>query len=470
VGADIAARIDLPPFDRAVVDGFAVVASDTFGADEEKRSRLELAASALAAGDAGASVALARGKAIEIATGAPVPLGADAVVMIENCERAQGAVLVGKAVVPREGIQFKGSDVKAGELLFRKGARLGARDTGVLAGQGFATVPCFRRPRVAVISTGDELKKPGETLSAGQIYDSNGRVACDLARENGCEAHDLGVARDSREELLAAFNRARGYDAIVLSGGTSKGAGDLTWRLVDELGKPGILVHGVAIKPGKPLVLAAWDRKPLAILPGFPSSAAITFDVFVKPVLRMLAGLDPVEARDHRDASLAVSMPAGGGRHEFVLCNLVKNEDQLLAWPIIKGSGSVSAFAQADGFFEVPSSRDHMERGARVQVTLIAAEKNAADLVVVGAADHASTALLALLKEKTGLRAKLLARPPQAGIEAVARGEADIALVPRGAVLDVVFSRERSGKAPLQSFLELIRSEKPPSIGELGPA
>jgi putative molybdopterin biosynthesis protein len=421
---DVRARIDLPPFDRSVVDGFALVAKDTFGADEEKRARLALTAEALAAGSSGQGVEVKPGAAVEIATGAPVPRGANAVVMVERCERAPGAVLVGAAVVPGEGIQFAGSDVRRGEVIFRRGERLGARETGVLAAQGFAGVSCWRRPRVAVLSTGDELVVPGGEIRGGQIYESNGRIVCDLLRENGCEPVPLGIARDSRDDLRAQFARAMEADAFVLSGGTSKGAGDLTYQLVNEFGKPGILVHGVAVKPGKPLVLAAWGRKPIAVLPGFPSSAAITFDVFVKPVLRVLAGLEEVERRDRREARLAVSMPAGGGRHEFVLVNLVAGDDGLVAFPLLKGSGSVAAFAQADGYLEVASSRERAERGDRFEVTMLAGR--AADLVVAGAVDPLVDRLLERLAGR-GVRAKVLATGSLAGLDAVARGEADVA-------------------------------------------
>jgi putative molybdopterin biosynthesis protein len=430
LGEDVRARTDLPPFDRAVVDGFAVRAEDTFGADEEKTVRLLLAASAIAAGGAATTGEVAKGTAIEIATGAPIPRGADSVVMVEHCETKDGAVFVGRAVVPREGIQAKGSDMRAGETVFRKGDRLSARETGVLAGQGLGALPCYRRPRVAVISTGDELRAPGSgELAPGQIYDSNARIVADLVRESGGEAHVLGIARDTREDLRAHFERAQAFDAVILSGGTSKGAGDLTYRLVGELGKPGILVHGVQIKPGKPVVLAAWERKPVVVLPGFPSSAAITFDVFVKPVLRALAGLDAEEARERREARLALTIPAGMGRHEVVLCHLVRAKDELVAFPIVKGSGSVSAFAQADGFFEVAASRERAEKGEKVQVTLLGGGRGPADLVVGGVKHAILEGLVTLLLERTGLRAKVVATGSVAGAEACARGEIDLALV-----------------------------------------
>ncbi len=448
LGADVTAKIDLPPFDRAVVDGFAVLASDTVGANDEQRVRLELAAAAVAAGETARGVEVTKGKAVEVATGAPVPRGANAVVMVEDCEREPGAVLVGRALVPGDGIQLAGSDVRQGEALFRRGERLGARETGVLAGLGVGSVPCFKRPRVAVVSTGDELVPPGAgPLAFGQIYDSNARIVCDMVRENGCEAFYLGIARDRREDLLEHFERARSFDALVLSGGTSKGAGDLTYRLVNELGKPGILVHGVAVKPGKPIVLAAWDRKPVVILPGFPSSAAITFDVFVKPVLRALAGLTAVESRDAREARLAVTTPAGGGRHELVLCHLVKGEgDELVAFPILKGSGSVSAFAQADGFFEIASNKERAERGERVRVTVLNASRAAPDLVVMGSACPALDGVLGLLREKTGVTSKVLGVGATAGLEAVARGEADLApvnLVDESGVYNELQARSR---------------------------
>ncbi|MBI3724601.1 molybdopterin biosynthesis protein [bacterium] len=428
---DVKAPVDLPPFDRAVVDGFAVLASDTFSADESKPVRLRVAGKALAAGDSGEGGVVQAGTTLEVATGAPLPRGANAVVMVENVEREEGAVLISRAAVPGDGIQQAGSDVRSGEVVFRRGDRLGARETGVLAGLGLGSTACVRRPRVAVISTGDELRAPGEgPLALGQIFDANARIVCDIVRENGCEAVYLGISRDREDELTAILERARSHDAIVLSGGTSKGAGDRTYQLVDRLGKPGILVHGVAVKPGKPTVLAAWGRKPVVVLPGFPSSAAVTFSVFVKPVLRILAGLDAESASERREASLAVTFPAGQGRHEYVLCHLVKKPGgDLVAWPILKGSGSIAAFAQADGWLEVSGSRDRAERGERFPVTLLRAGERLADLVVCGSTCPLLDRLLSLVREKHGFRSNLIAVGSRAGLEAVSRGEADIAPV-----------------------------------------
>lgn len=431
---DVAASIDLPPFDRAVVDGFAVQAKDTFEAEETKPARLGLEARTLAAGDDARGVEVRPGRAVEIATGAPIPRGANAVVMVEVTEKHGQDVLVARGVTPGEGIQLAGSDVRRGEALFARGTRLGARETCVLAAQGVGEVPVFRRPRVAVISTGDELVAPGAgPLQPGQIFDSNARLLADLVREHGGEPVVLPRARDSLDELRRVLEQAKAHDVVVLSGGTSKGAGDLTFRLLGELGEPGILVHGVALKPGKPTVLGAWGRQPVVVLPGFPSSCAITFDVFVKPLVRILAGLEPEDARGTRDVKLALAAPAGQGRHEYVLVNVVASSESpgdLLAYPLLKGSGSVASFAQAEGFVEVPPGRERVERGERLRATLWAPDRRVADLVLAASPDPGLDALVRVAREAADVRIKVIALSSRLAGEAVARGESDVALIP----------------------------------------
>ena len=451
---DATAAIDLPPFDRAVVDGFAVQARDTFDAEEGKPAQLALEPRALAAGDDARGVEIVPGRAVEIATGAPIPRGANAVVMVEVTERAGDRVLIERGVTPGEGIQLAGSDVRRGEVLFKRGDRLGARETCVLAAEGVASVAVFRRPRVAVISTGDELIEPGAgPLQPGQIYDSNSRLVADLVREHGGEPTILPRARDRLDDLRAVLERAREFDLVVLSGGTSKGAGDLTFRLLGELGEPGIVVHGVALKPGKPTVLAAWGRKPVVVLPGFPTSCAITFDVFVKPVLRVLAGLERDDARGTREVRLALSAPAGQGRHEYVLVNLVASSEtpgELLAYPLLKGSGSVASFAQADGFIEVPPGRDRAERGERFRATLLAPDRRPADLVLAASPDPGLDALVKVAKEVAGVRLKVLSLSSRLAGEAVARGESDLALLP------VVAGGDAKRALPLGATVSLV--------------
>ena len=216
-----------------------------------------------------------------------------------------------------------------------------------------------------MLSTGDELIQPGEPLRPAAIYDSNGPMVAAAVAENGGEAVLLGAVADNEAAQEAALAKAHAEcDMVILSGGTSKGAGDITYRLVGHLGEPGIVVHGVALKPGKPLCLAVADGKPVVVLPGFPTSAMFTFHDFVAPVIRRMAGLRP-QGEGCVDATLAVATPSDIGRTEFVMVSLVPGPAGPVAHPVGKGSGSVTSFAQADGYVRVDALADHLPAGRR---------------------------------------------------------------------------------------------------------
>jgi putative molybdopterin biosynthesis protein len=447
LAAPFAAPGDLPPFDRAVVDGYALVARDTFGAAVDAPVRLRLDEPPLSAGDDPAGRAVVPGVAIEIATGASIPAGADAVVMIEHTEREGDLLVLREPLVPGQGIQRRGTDVEEGEGLFAAGQRLSARETCVIAGLGTDRVLVHRRPRVAVISTGDELRAPGHgPLAPGQIFDANARLVADMVRDLGGEPVELGIAEDDPAALEARLDAASACDAVVLSGGTSKGSGDLTYRLVEARAQ--VVVHGVAIRPGKPLVLASWNGKPLAILPGFPTSAAVTFDVFVRPALELLAGLPPAVVHARGAARLGVATPSSPGRHDYVLCYLANDggDGPPRAFPLLKGSGATSGLARADGWLEIPADREHVPAGALLPLTWLRGpgERAGADLVVVG---EAAPAVDALLTKLTGLRARFLPASPVAAVDAVAGGFADAAVV--GAAGEVEARAQGLGVTPL---------------------
>jgi putative molybdopterin biosynthesis protein len=425
LGEDVVAAVDVPGFDRSNMDGFAVRAQDTFGASEEAPVRLRANAESIPTGVV-PRLEVLPGTASPIATGGMLPRGADAVVPVEHTDLDGAEVVVRRAQVPGGAVSFAGTDIGCGETVLFRGTLLGSRETGVLAAIGLGRVRVVRRPRVAILSTGDEIVAPGGPMRPGLVYDSNGRILADAVAELGGEPRFQGVFRDDeaalRRALAAAVAEA---DLVLLSGGTSKGEGDLCARVVAEL-DPGIVVHGVALKPGKPICLAASGRRPVVILPGFPTSAVFTFHEFVAPVLRALAGLPP-RRRSALRARLAQKTVSERGRLEYLLVGLARRSDgALAAWPMGKGSGSVTAWSRADGFVRIPRNVEIVDEDAEVEVTLVGRELEAADLVVIGS-HCAGLDRIAGALGREGFTVKLLAVGSLGGLAAARRGECDVA-------------------------------------------
>jgi putative molybdopterin biosynthesis protein len=424
---DLRSEVDVPSFDRSNLDGFAVRAEDSFGATEEAPVRLRLTGETIPTGVEPKQV-VPPGGASAIATGGMLPRGADAVIGVEYTDlEAEGTVVViRRAAVPGAAVAYAGTDIGRGETVLFQGARLTSRETGVLAAIGVDAVDVVRQPRVAVISTGDEIIAPGETMRPGLVFDSNGRILCDAIRELGGSPVFMGAFRDDERALREVLERGLDDgDLVVLSGGTSKGEGDLSYRVVADL-RPGIVVHGVALKPGKPICLASQGGKPVVILPGFPTSAVFTFHEFVAPVLRRLAGL-PSERRETRPARLAVRVVSERGRLEYLLVDLVRGEEgDLAAYPMGRGSGSVTSFSRADGFVRIDRNTEILEAGAQVEVTLLGRALEPADLVIVGSHCTGLDVIAAELSRQ-GYSVKVLAVGSQGGLEAARRGECDVA-------------------------------------------
>jgi putative molybdopterin biosynthesis protein len=426
---DLAAPIDVPPFDRANVDGFALRAADTAGAADGAPRQLMLNAEVIACGHA-PRVEVAPGTATAIATGGMLPRGADAVVMIEQTDLIESipAIELRRAATSGQFISYAGSDIARGETLLRRGQIIGSREIGMIAACGVAAVDVVRRPRVAVLSTGDELTAPGDNLRPGGVYDSNGAILAAAIAEVGGEPLAYGAYPDDQNKLEQAVRRALAEcDMVVLSGGTSKGAGDLSHRVVSQLGKPGILVHGVALKPGKPLCLAVAGGKPVVVLPGFPTSAIFTFHAFVAPVIRARAGRPP-ESTETIEAKVPLRIASEMGRKEFVLVSLVSGEHGPVAFPSAKGSGAVTSFSQADGFIEIDALASALDAGSMARVTLIGAAAHTPDLVIMGSHDIALDVVVGALAER-GLRARTIAVGSLGGVAAAQRGECDLAPV-----------------------------------------
>ena len=329
---DVVAAVDVPGFDRASVDGFALRAADTAGRPSARPCRLRINPELVTPGMVPA-LTVAPGTATVIATGGMLPRGADAVVMVEQTEvgaaDGDGALWLElrRPAAPGAALAAAGGDIARGETVLRAGAVLSSREIGMLAAVGLAEVTVHRRPTVAVISTGDELVAPGQPIRPGQVYDSNAAILCAAIEEQGGQPVPLGICRDDLDALRARLEQALASDIVLLSGGTSKGAGDLAHQAVGRLERPGIIIHGVALKPGKPLCIAVTDGRPVVVLPGFPTSAIFTFHAFVAPMIRA-TGRPARRASPRRSPPhLAVRTPSERGRTEYLMVSLVDAGD-----------------------------------------------------------------------------------------------------------------------------------------------
>ena len=425
---DVRSPVDVTTFDRSNVDGFAVRSVDTVSATEEEPRRLRLNDEVIAPGNPPQS-SVREGTAASIATGAMVPRGADAIVMVEDTdvvETENGTVVdIHRSASPGEFISHAGTDIAKGETVLRAFQLLTSREIGVLAALGMAEASVLRRPRVAIISTGDEIVPPGQPLAPATVYDSNAAILCATVQELGCEPVLLGIVNDDLGQLRLIVRQALECDAVVMSGGTSKGAGDLSYQVVREFNDPGIVAHGVALKPGKPVCLAVTGGKPLVVLPGFPTSAIFTFHEFVAPVLRKMAGRTNQPLPDV-EATLPMSVNSDRGRREYLLVSLVRTDASLVAYPMGKGSGSVTTFSKADGFISIPQRTEIVEARTRVKVRLLSSQLDAADLVVIGSHCPGLDLLLSELSRR-GVSSKTIYIGSTAGLAAAKRGECDIA-------------------------------------------
>jgi len=420
---DIYAPIDHPPFDRSEVDGYAVKAENTFGADEHYPVRLKLTGSI----EVGArpSTMVLEGCAVEIATGAMIPRGANAVVMVEYTSREDSDVLVYRSVAPGENIAFTGSDISLGDLVLLKGTLLSSREIGLLAGLGIDRVRVYRRVRVAVYSTGNEVVEPGEELVDGSVYDVNGYLITSSLREIGVEAVFHGRLPDDYDIMYNEISNAlKEYDVVITSGGTSAGLGDLVYRVFDSLGEPGIIVHGLAVKPGKPTVIAVANGKLLLGLPGFPLSCYMILHRIVRPIIARLAGLQVPPSRRVR-ARLAYRIRKPLGRSWLLPVALVKRGGELVAYPVSVKSGSISPLVHSDGFAVLEVNRDLYFEDEVITVELFGPKHRIPDLVVIGSNDP----LIYRVLVEAGLvhGSRVIVTGSLGGWYAIHRGEADIA-------------------------------------------
>lgn len=362
VASDVLAAMDVPPFDRAAMDGYAVIAADTFGAGTHSPKTLTRV-DRVFTGQVPAR-GVSAGECVEIATGAPMPEGADAVVMVEETERDGNNVRVLTPVYPRQHVGRHGADIAAGSIVAAAGQVLNPARIGAIAATGSGDVEVFARPSVAILSTGNEIAEPGQPLAPGQIYDINRFTLETIVRRHGGAATPLPIAADSIEDLSAAIDAARLHDIIVFSGGSSVGERDLILDVLRRLGT--VHFHGIAVKPGKPTVFGAIGGTPFFGLPGYPTSCLSNGYMMLVPFLRAVARLPPWSPRTV-DVPLARKIVSTTGRHQFYTVKLVDGRAELA----FKASGDITSMAHADGYIEIPAQTDVVEAGTMVTVKLL---------------------------------------------------------------------------------------------------
>jgi molybdopterin molybdotransferase len=362
MAADLTSAVDVPPFSRAGMDGYAVRAEDTFGASRQEPKTLRCVEQLFTAQVASRSVGT--GECIEIATGAPLPDGADAVVMVEETEKEpSGDVRIFTPVYPRQNVGRRGADIHAGQVVLRAGDVLNASRIGALAALGATHVEVYEKPRVAILSTGNEIVDPGEPLAPGQIYDINRFTLSAIVAEHGGVPEPHRTAADTIEDLSRAIDECLDADVLVFSGGSSVGERDL---ILDVLGSKGeILFHGIAVKPGKPTAFGIVRNRIVFGMPGYPTSCLSNGYMLLVPALRRMARLPELAIRTVA-APLGQRIVSTTGRHQFYTVRLVDG----IAQPAFKASGDITSMSLADGYIEIPAQTDIVEKGEVVEIRL----------------------------------------------------------------------------------------------------
>lgn len=370
---EIKAAHDLPHFPRSTVDGYAVRSGDTFSAAETMPAYLGLSEEILMGREA--DFVLKKGFASKIPTGGMLPGGADSVVMFEHVQTVDDTMVeIMKPVGPGENVVQRGEDIKAGETVLDKGHRMRPQDIGACAGMGVTRIDIYKRPVVSIISTGDEIVEAGATPAFGQVRDINSYVLKGMITESGGDAVRKGIFRDSYDDLRGAIAGSIKDSAMVLiSGGTSVGTKDMVAGIISDLGNPGVLFHGVSLKPGKPLIGGVIDGVPVFGLPGHPAAVSICFQIFIRPLLGRLCGVAerfPQYRHMVVKAKVSRNISSPQGREEHIRVIIEEREDGLWAIPGMSKSGLISTLVKADGTFIIPMHSNGIEKGGVVEVRL----------------------------------------------------------------------------------------------------
>jgi molybdopterin molybdotransferase len=362
---DIIAKEDLPRFDRSAVDGYAVRADDTVGASQTKPLLFRLTE-----GDELADTAHREGK--QVWTGNPIPKGANAVIMVENTKKLESKIEVWTQAAPHDNISRKGEDIKKDEIAVQAGTRLKPYHLALIGALGNNEIKVVEKPKIAILATGNELAKVGEERDEKQIYESNRVMITGMCCELDAEPLDLGLAKDNIDEIGEAITVGlKIADAVITTGGTSVGGLDLVPDAVNKIGKPGIIIHGVAMRPGMPTALAALENKPVVVLSGNPVAAITGFEVFARPLICKLLGMKKEESRPLVKAKMTKKITTALGRKSFVRVRVIQKNDELAAEPVsAKGSGNLTTMTHANGYVMVPENREGLTQGETVTVHL----------------------------------------------------------------------------------------------------
>jgi molybdopterin molybdotransferase len=362
---DMVANEDLPRFDRSAVDGFALRAEDTTGASQPKPLLFRLT-------DAETLKDTTHKEAKQVWTGQPIPKGADAVVMLENTKKRDEKIEIWTQAAPQDNVSRKGEDIKKGETAAKAGTRLKPYHLGLLAALGYSEVQAIEKPKIAILATGNELAQVGTERTEKQIYETNRIILTAMCCELDAEPLDLGISKDNVEEIAEKIQIAlKIADAVITTGGTSVGGLDLVPEAVNKLGEPGIIVHGIAMRPAMPTALAMLEGKPVMILSGNPVAAITGFEVFARPLISKMLGLPKEETRCTVKAILTRKIATALGRKNFVRVRVTQKNEEFFAEPVsARGSGSISTMTRANGFVVVPENREGLAEGESVTVYL----------------------------------------------------------------------------------------------------
>ncbi|MBO8170556.1 MAG: molybdopterin molybdotransferase MoeA [Bacillaceae bacterium] len=365
---------DVPAFSRSTVDGYAVRAKDTYGSSQSLPSFLQITGKV----DMGkaADTPLKEGEAQYIPTGGMLPPGADGVVMIEHVEEVGSLLNVYQQVAPGENVIRAGDDVKNGQVVMKPGRRLRPQDLGVLSAVGKTEVKVYERPVVGILSTGDEIVPADKReLSPGEVRDINGITISATCNGLGCRVVDGGIVGDDYEQFVKRTRELyEQVDFLILSGGSSVGNRDFTTQVMQSLGEPGILVHGVSVKPGKPTILAKAGDKPVLGLPGHPASAMIIFDLFGRRIINRLQGYQPAGIDSRIPARISRNIPSSAGRSDYIRVKMEYRDDEVWAVPVFGKSGLIRTLVESDGIVEIPEEKEGLLEGEFVKVRLFSYE------------------------------------------------------------------------------------------------